>query len=163
MDYITDDVIRTPNKSKLWTAIAPSIFQLEHRSKAQNVTNANGYPYSIFKFRCHFRYKISSRPENGGHSENVKYQTHLQFDIKNEKIIPNCARKNIFRVMASSITSQSDLKVVSVYSFMNEKIKIFVITEERTKISSLNVVHICIIILWICLHKLLWIASSMTS
>ena len=32
MDYITDDVIRDPNKSKLWTAIALSIFKLEHRS-----------------------------------------------------------------------------------------------------------------------------------
>ena len=33
-------------------------------------------------------------------------------------------------VMTSSMTSQSDLKVVSLYSFMNEKIKFFMITED---------------------------------
>ena len=43
MDYITDDVIRATNKSKLWTAIARSIFELEKRSKAQNVWNWTGY------------------------------------------------------------------------------------------------------------------------
>ena len=43
MDYITDDVIRATNKSKLWTAIALSIFELEKRSKAQNVWNWTGY------------------------------------------------------------------------------------------------------------------------
>ena len=43
MDYITDDDIRTTNKSKLWTAIALSIFELEKRSKAQNVWNWTGY------------------------------------------------------------------------------------------------------------------------
>ena len=30
-----------------------------------------------------------------------KYQTQLQFDIRNEKIVPNNARKNIFMVMTS--------------------------------------------------------------
>ena len=74
-----------------------------------------------------------------------KYKTQLQFDISNEKIIPNYARKNIFIVMTSSMTSQSDLKVVSLYSFMNDKMKFFMITEERPKISSSNSVHICII------------------
>ena len=54
-----------------------------------------------------------------------KYKTQLQFDISNEKIIPNYARKNIFIVMTSSMTSQSDLKVVSLYSFINDKITFF--------------------------------------
>ena len=54
-----------------------------------------------------------------------KYQTQLQFDIRNEKIIPNYARKNIFMVMTLSMTSQSYLIVVSLYSFMNEKKNIF--------------------------------------
>ena len=30
-----------------------------------------------------------------------KYQIQLQFDISNEKIVPNYARKNIFMVMTS--------------------------------------------------------------
>ena len=88
-----------------------------------------------------------------------KYKTQLQFDISNEKIIPNYARKNIFIVM----TSQSDLKVVSLYSFMNDKITFFMITEERPKISSSNLVHISIIELWICVYKPSWNATLMTS
>ena len=34
-----------------------SIFELERRSKAQNVGNANGYLSGIFNFRYHFRQK----------------------------------------------------------------------------------------------------------
>ena len=95
--------------------------------------------------------------------EKAKYKTHFQFDIRNEKIIPNNARKNIFIVMTSSMTSQSDLKVVSLYSFMNDKITFLMITEERTKISSSNLVYICIIELRICVYKRSWNASLMTS
>ena len=76
-----------------------------------------------------------------------KYQTQLQFDIRNGKIIQNYARKNIFRVM--TMTSQSDLKVVSLYSFINERITFLVITEERTKISSSNLGYICNMDFWI--------------
>ena len=54
--------------------------------------------------------------------EKSKYKAQLQFDITNEKIVPNYARKNIFIVMTSSMTSQSDLKFFSLYSFMNDKI-----------------------------------------
>ena len=54
-----------------------------------------------------------------------KYKTQLQFDISNEKIIPNYARKNIFIMMTSSMTSQSDLKVISLYSFINDKMTFF--------------------------------------
>ena len=50
-----------------------------------------------------------------------KYLTQLQFDIRNEKMIPNCARKYIFVVMTSTMTSQGDLKFVSLYSIINEK------------------------------------------
>ena len=37
------DVIGSKNKSKFWTVIDLSIFELEKRSKAQNVTNTNVY------------------------------------------------------------------------------------------------------------------------
>ena len=57
VDCFVDDVIGSQNRSKLWTPIALSIFELEHRPKAQNVTNAHGYHCSIFKFRYHFRLK----------------------------------------------------------------------------------------------------------
>ena len=55
VDCFIDDVIGSQNRSKLWTPIALSIFELEHRSKAQNVTNDHGYHCSIFKFRYHFK------------------------------------------------------------------------------------------------------------
>ena len=48
-----------------------------------------------------------------------KYYTKLQFDIRNEKIIPNYAWKSIFMLMKSSMTSQGDLKVASLYSIIN--------------------------------------------
>ena len=67
-----------------------------------------------------------------------KYYTQLQIDNKNKKIIPSYGRNNIFMVMTLSITSQSDLKELSLDSFVNEKNISFVITEERTKISSSN-------------------------
>ena len=51
LDCFIDDVIGSQNRSKLWTLIALSIFELEHRSKAQNVTNAHGYFRSILNFR----------------------------------------------------------------------------------------------------------------
>ena len=54
-----------------------------------------------------------------------KYYTQLQIDFRNEKIVPNYARKFFFIMMTSSMTSQNDLKVVSLYSFMNEKYNIF--------------------------------------
>ena len=95
--------------------------------------------------------------------EKAKYKTQLQFDIRNEKIIPNYARKNIFIVMTSLMTSQSDLKVVSLYFFMNDEIAFFMITDERTKISSSNLLYICIIKLRICVYKRSWNASLMTS
>ena len=52
-------------------------------------------------------------------------------------------------VMTSSMTSQGDLKVAPLYSLINEKLTFSVITEKRTTISSLNLVSIGIISLWI--------------
>ena len=53
--YIIDDVTRSQNRSNFEIAISPSIVELERRSKAQNVGNANGYLSGIFNFRNHFR------------------------------------------------------------------------------------------------------------
>ena len=39
-----------------------------------------------------------------------KYNTHLEFDIRYEKIIPNYGRKSFFIVMTLSMTSQCDIK-----------------------------------------------------
>ena len=53
VDCFIDDVIGSQNRSKLWTAIALSKFELEKRSKAKNVGNWTGY--QIFKFQFHIQ------------------------------------------------------------------------------------------------------------
>ena len=45
---------------------------------------------------------------------------------------PRSCKKNIFIMMTSSMMSQNDLKVISLFSFMNEKIAFSMITKERT-------------------------------
>ena len=53
LECFVDDVIRSQNKSKVWTTIALSKFELEKRSKAQNVGNWTGY--QKFKFQFHIQ------------------------------------------------------------------------------------------------------------
>ena len=52
---VIDDVTRSQSRSNFEIDISPSIFELEHRSKAQNVGNAHGYISGIFNFRNNFR------------------------------------------------------------------------------------------------------------
>ena len=52
---VIDDVSRSQSRSNFEIDISPSIFELERRSKAQNVGNAHGYPSGIFNFRYNFR------------------------------------------------------------------------------------------------------------
>ena len=55
---VIDDVTRSQSRSNLESDISPSIFELERRSKAQNVGNAHGYISGIFNFRYNFGKKI---------------------------------------------------------------------------------------------------------
>ena len=52
---VMDDVTRSQSKSNFVSDISPSKFELERRSKAQNVGNAHGYLFGLFKFRYIFR------------------------------------------------------------------------------------------------------------
>ena len=52
---VIDDVTRSQSRSNFEIYISPSIFELERRSKAQNVGNANDYLSGIFNFRYNFR------------------------------------------------------------------------------------------------------------
>ena len=162
VDCFIDDVIRFQNRSKIWTAIALSVFELEHRSKAQNVTNAHSYLCSIFKFQFHFRQKNSSRPQNGGHFENVKISNTASIWHYKWKDHPKLCKKNIFMVMTLSMTSEWPHSSFSIFLYEWKKY-IFVITEEWIKISSSNLVYICNMELWIRRYKLLRIAKLMTS
>ena len=64
--------------------------------------------------------------------------------------------------MTSSMTSQGGLKVVPLYSFINE-ITFFMITKQRAKISSSNFLCICIMRVWLQLYKCIFMTSLMTS
>ena len=52
---VMDDVTKSQSKSNFEIDISTSMFELERRSKAQNVGNANDYLSGIFNFRYHFR------------------------------------------------------------------------------------------------------------
>ena len=65
--------------------------------------------------------------------------------------------------MTSSMTSQGGLKVVPLYSFINEIITFFMISKQRAKISSLNFLCIYIIRLWLQLYEYIFMTSLMTS
>ena len=52
---VIDDVTRSQSRSYFEIDISPSIFELQRRSKAQNVGNAHGYRFGIFNFRYNFR------------------------------------------------------------------------------------------------------------
>ena len=52
---VIDDVTRSQSRSNFESDISPSIFELERRSKAQNVGNAHGYISGLFNFRYNFR------------------------------------------------------------------------------------------------------------
>ena len=75
-----------------------------------------------------------------------KYLTQLQSDLRYEKIVPNFAKKSIFMLMTSSMTSQGGLKVGPLYSFINEITTFFMITtKKQAKISSQNFLCIGIV------------------
>ena len=69
---VIDDVTRSQRRSNFEIDISQSIFELERRSKAQNVGNANGYLSSILNFRYHFRWESFSRAQNGGYLKKIE-------------------------------------------------------------------------------------------
>ena len=66
-------------------------------------------------------------------------------------------------MMTSPTTSQGGLKFVPLHSFINEITTFFMITQQRTKISSLNFLCICIMRLWLQLYKYIFMTSLTTS
>ena len=76
--------------------ISPSIFQLERRSKAQNVGNANGYLFGIFNFLYNFRWKSLSGDQNGGHFENSDILNTASIWPQVRKDRPKYAKKSYF-------------------------------------------------------------------
>ena len=72
--------------------ISPSIFELQRRSKAQNVGNADGYLSGIFNFR----WKSLSRAQNGGHFENFEILNTASIWPQIWKDRPKLCQKKVF-------------------------------------------------------------------
>ena len=64
--------MRSKSRSNFEIAISLLIFELECRSKAQNVENWTGYLVVILNFRLDFRLTNSPGPQNGGHFKNFE-------------------------------------------------------------------------------------------
>ena len=92
---VIDDVTRSQSRSNLEIYISPSIFELERRSKAQNVGNAHGYLFDIFNFRYNFRWKSLSRAQNGGHFDNSDILNTASIWPQIEKDCPKLCQKSI--------------------------------------------------------------------
>ena len=93
----------------------------------------------------------------------LKYLKQLQSDLRYDTVVPNYAKKSIFMMMTSSMTSQGGLKVGPLFSFINEITTFFMITKKRAKISSLNFLCIGIMRIWLHLCKYIFMTSLMTS
>ena len=78
------------------------IFELERRSKAQNVGYANGYLSGIFKFRYNFRWKSLSRAQNGGHFEIFELLNTASIWLQIWKDRPKFSKQKVFIMMMTS-------------------------------------------------------------
>ena len=88
--------------------------------------------------------KNLSRAQNGGHFENFEILNTASIWLQIWKYRPKLCQKSIFMMMTSSMTSQGGLKVGPLYSFIYEIRSFFMITKQRSTISSWNFLCICI-------------------
>ena len=72
VDDVTDDVISSKSRSYFEIVITPSFFELERRTKAQNIGISMAYIDVGINFRYKFRFERSPGPQNGGHFENFE-------------------------------------------------------------------------------------------
>ena len=95
---VIDGGTRSQSRSNFEIDISPSIFELERRSKAQNIGNTHGYLSGVVNFRYNIRYKSLSPPENGGHFENIEilYTAAIWPQIWKDR--PKLCQKSIFHV-----------------------------------------------------------------
>ena len=96
---VTDDVTKSQGNSNFKITMYPSIFQIEHGSKAQSIGKAQGWlpcwyiklPVSLPAKKKNCRdFKMTTI------SKILKFHTQLQFDLRYEKIVPNYTKKGIF-------------------------------------------------------------------
>ena len=129
-------VARSQIESNFEIAISPSIFELERRSKAQNIRTANGYLSDAFNIQ-------------------------LEFDPRYEAIDPNYTRNCFCDYVIDDVTGWPPIWPSMFLCEWNKNI--FRDSQQQTKISSLNLMYICIIRLWLYLYKFVFMTFLMTS
>ena len=141
---LIDDITRSQNKSNFEIHISPSIFELQPRSKAQNVGNGHGYLSGIFSFRYNFRQKKfvwSSKWRPFWKFWNMKHSFNWTSYMKiSSQIMP----KKLFHdddVIDDVTEWPQSRPPIFLYIWNNN---IFMITKQRAKISSSNFQSICI-------------------
>ena len=126
---VTDDVSRSHCKPNIKITISPSTFQLERRSKAQNIGNAQGY---LVGWCFQLPVKKMSQPQNGDHFEILNTAPiWSQIWKDHPKLYP---KKHFLWWLHHRWRHRVALKsVVPVYSFINETRTFFRITlnEQR--------------------------------
>ena len=98
------------SRSNVEIDISPPIFELERRSKIQNIGITYGYLAGTFNFWYNIQWKSCRNLKIATILKILKYWTHLQFDHRYEKTVPNYVGKVFFIVMTSSMTSKGGLK-----------------------------------------------------
>ena len=107
--------------------------------------------------------KRLSRPQNGGHFDNVKILNTASISPQIWKDCPKlCHKRVFFMVMTSSMTPQGSLKVSPLYSLINEIRTFFMITKKQTKISSLNFLYLGFMGIWLYAYKSIFMTLLMT-
>ena len=87
---------------RLWLHLFRSVFQLERRSKAQNIGNIHGYVAGIFSFRFTSGKKVICDLKMAAILNILKYITEIQFNLRYEMTVQYYAKNVFFNVMASS-------------------------------------------------------------
>ena len=126
VDDVTDDAIRSKSRSHFEIIITSLIFELERRSETQNV----GHALSLFDNTKKFTPAPQFRHLKVFWNIHAASIWHQVFKDR-----PKLCKKK-FMVMTSSMTSQEDLKIVPLYSHINEKWTFFVITKQIPDASS---------------------------
>ena len=93
---ITDDVIRSKNRSNFEIVISQAVFKLQHRNKNWNAALIMGHYSVMVNFRCHFRLNTKFWHQNGSHFENAKilHAASIWYQIWKDR--PKLCKKKYF-------------------------------------------------------------------
>ena len=96
VDDITDDVIRSKDRSNFEIVISQAVFKVQHRNKNWNAALIMGHYSVMDNFRCHFRLNTKFWHQNGGHFENAKILHAASIWYQIWKDLPKLCKKKYF-------------------------------------------------------------------